>query len=64
MIGILQEKGANFEMVNDLNQTPLFFGSKRLIEKLGLRNKPVNFVAPTTPSEKVDHLVKVSDPKN
>lgn len=32
------------QRVNDLNQTPLYFGSKRLLEKLGVSNQPINFI--------------------
>lgn len=52
MIGILLEKGANFDLVNDLNQTAMFFGSRRLVEKLGISAKPVNYVGSNELREK------------
>ena len=44
MIGYLQSKGADFTIANDLGQTPLYFGSKKLLEKLGIVYKPTNYV--------------------
>ena len=48
-------------MVNDFNQTALFFGSRKLINQLGLSSKPVNFVLDKQPqlpnfnAKAVDH---------
>ena len=42
MITYLISKGADTKAVNDYDQTPLFFGSKRLLAKLGLLNQPTN----------------------
>lgn len=32
------------QKTNNYNQTPLYFGSKRLLEKLGVSNLPTNFI--------------------
>ena len=46
LIGLLKDRGGSFEALNDLNQTPLYFGSRALIAKLGVQSKPVNFMSP------------------
>ncbi len=41
---MLLDKGADYSKLNDLGQNPLFFASKRLLEKLGLGNKATGMV--------------------
>ena len=41
MIQYLYEVGGSYKTANEFNQTPLYFGSKRVLEKLGVSNYPV-----------------------
>ena len=38
MIVLLLGQGADQTAINELGQTPLYFGGKKLLEKLGMRN--------------------------
>jgi ankyrin repeat protein len=41
MIVYLKNYGGSFDSINNFNQTPLFFGSLRLLDKLGISKRPV-----------------------
>ncbi len=60
MIGFLQMKGADIKAMNELGQTPLYFASKKLLDLLGVRNMPTNFVGKNDPlQQRTQTLIRV-----